>query len=196
MIHASVELVEAMRGECPVFPFESPNISGPHALAACTGTIANERIAWGYAIGNSEDTWRSVTCPACLALMAEARGAERTAELLVYADQLEGVVAAYRRALVEAPECARPRHLRAEDGLCGAPLELVENNDGFNRRAKPGDRLVCVGCGYGTVGTNAAVAAVRALDALEKSAERARRSIAAIRSAVPVVPGVAEETAA
>lgn len=104
MIHASVELVEAMRGECPVFPFEPPNNSGPHARQACLpGVTASERIIWGYARGQSEDSWRPVDCPACFALMAEARGPERTADLLVYADHLEGVVAALDAVVAEGP---------------------------------------------------------------------------------------------
>lgn len=90
MIHASVELVEAMRGECPDFPFEPPNNGGPHARKACApGVIADERVVWGYTRGQSEDNFGLTNCPACLALMRLAIGPERLAQLYVRWDQLQ-----------------------------------------------------------------------------------------------------------
>lgn len=48
---------------------------------------------------------------------------------------------------------------------CGGPLVTVADTDGWNHRAKPEDRLVCLGCGEGVVGTDAEVAQATAADA-------------------------------
>lgn len=192
MIHASVELVEAMRGECPVFPFESPNISGPHARKACApGAIANERIIWAYAgrsgwmrpnaRGISEDNWNPVTCHACLTLMAEARGPERTAALAIRADELEEELAAYEQRIKAAPTCGEAMSLNP-GGVCGGVLRW-------------GGRqiLECMNClARRRFGAKKVARVIEAWDAMRLRNDTSA-AVAAIRSAVPVVPGVAKE---
>lgn len=85
-IHASIELLDAIRGECPVFPFEPPNNTGTHARVGCTGDLASDRVVWGYARGQSEDNWGPVDCPKCLELWFRAMDPMRLDTLLLRGD--------------------------------------------------------------------------------------------------------------
>lgn len=74
MIHASVELLEAMRGKMPTLslhPFPA------NTFVACSGCRAEERIVWAAGLGWVEDFWGPVSCPSCLLLMREAIGPVR-----------------------------------------------------------------------------------------------------------------------
>lgn len=76
MIHASVELVNAMLGFAPTLAELPRPISAAwlNAVKACDLAVANERIVWAYARGCCEDSWGPVTCPDCLRAMRDARG--------------------------------------------------------------------------------------------------------------------------
>ena len=110
MIHASAELLEAVAGDAPRWCDPDARLHMEiltYRYRACDGVTDVRRVAWvGLAESGSEHTVEhlvDVDCARCLALMATARGPERTAELLVYADHLEGVVAALDAVVAEGP---------------------------------------------------------------------------------------------
>lgn len=175
MIHASVELVEAMRGECPraAYVLAGGNPATPRILDAACGAGGKDTIYAGGGWARHAQAFEpkgAVDCPACLALMAAARGAERTAELMVYADALEGVVAAAQQARSECVRCPR----------CRGDVMRV-----------PGGVDCAGGCYFGLMPTPEQFVALERRDNLAIDAEAAVARLSVIRAAVPVVPGVA-----
>lgn len=164
--HASVELVEAMRGTPPPVEYV-----GPAVAPVCRARYA-EPTLWARA-GTGDTVFQPdglVDCPACLALMDEARGPERLRALAIHADELELKRLADHQKKAEAemtkealisksPHCDQPLS-NAGWKPCGNPMLPIEHAD-WNHRANIGDRLVCLGCGGGRRGTDAEVAASR-----------------------------------
>lgn len=90
MIHASRELIEAMRGEHPPMSYAEPGDE-----SACRTRRYGETLEWAALFFSGKDRWVSgaeqgsfVDCPNCRALTEAARGPERTIALLVHADEL------------------------------------------------------------------------------------------------------------
>lgn len=111
--HASYELREAIEGVPPAgIDREGADPFSEYELPACgdsLGPTSKAALAylWRGATDVEEAEWfedpTPIDCPDCLRLLECARGPERTAELLVYADQLEGVVAALDAVVAEGP---------------------------------------------------------------------------------------------
>lgn len=66
MIHASVELIEAMRGNISM-----GRRDGAFETRACDGSKHNRAVAWGWG-PHREPSQLHVDCPACLRLMRDA----------------------------------------------------------------------------------------------------------------------------
>ena len=97
--HASYELREAIEGVPPAgIDREGADPFSEYELPACADSLGQTSKAalaylWRGATDVEEAEWfedpTPIDCPDCLRLLERARGPERTAELLVYADQLD-----------------------------------------------------------------------------------------------------------
>ncbi len=93
MTHAAIELIDAMAG---LIPSHKPDCDERELRLACTGQLKIDLNPSSQVLLMANSGWSanamahedlvSVTCPACLALMSEARGKERTEALAVHAD--------------------------------------------------------------------------------------------------------------
>lgn len=121
VVHASVELLEAMRGNW------DPWTAGDFQTKGCSacGAPYNAKQVWASYANPTErvEDKRLVTCPDCIALYPP--------EIRVRMDHVESQ--------------------RSNSPCCGVEgvRNTAANTDGWNHRAKPTDTHVCPACGKG-----------------------------------------------